>query len=158
MAVNTINFRFRDAESDVKTAALPLYVPTGLTLAQYQAFATTAAPLLDAASEAQLVGADMFIGLTVPDAGVKDAPVANALNERGGILGMETAGQFNDSIRIPAILWDLMTGDEFSVLATEIAAITLLLTAGDGVVFPRNREGFVWEGTGLYGKKSFRRK
>ena len=157
MAVNTINFRLQDAETDSKLATLPLYVPTGLTLAQYQTFADTAAEVVDNTTGAEIVGIDMAIALTLPG-GLKGAPVAASLNERGGIIGMETAGQFNDSVRIPAILVSIMSGDEFSLADAAIAAMTLLLTAGNGVVFPRTRDGFVFEGTGLYGKKSFRRK
>ena len=157
MAVNTINFRLQDAESDSKLATFPLYVPTGFTLAQYQTFVDAAAPVLDDVTGAEIVSIDTALAMALP-AGLKAAPVAASLNERGGIIGMETAGQFNDSVRIPAILNSIMTGDSFSLSDPDIAALTLLLTAGDGVVFPRNREGFVWEGTGLYGKKSFRRK
>jgi len=157
MAVNTINFRLQDAETDSKLATLPLYVPTGLTLAQYQTFADTAAEVVDNVTGSEIVGIDMTLALTLPG-GIKGAPVAASLNERGGIIGMENAGQFNDSVRIPAILVSIMSGDEFSLEDTAIEAFTLLLTAGDGVVFPRTRDGFVWEGTGLYGKKSFRRK
>lgn len=157
MAVNTINFRLQDAETDSKLATFPLYVPTGLTLAQYQTFADTAAEVVDNTTGSEIVGIDMTLALTLP-AGLKATPVAASLNERGGIIGMENAGQFNDSIRIPAILVTIMSGDEFSLADTAIAAMTLLLTAGNGVVFPRTRDGFVWEGTGLYGKKSFRRK
>jgi len=157
MAVNTINFRLQDSESDTKLATLPLYVPTGFTLAQYQTFADVAAPLVDALTGSEVVGIDMALALSIVG-GLKGAPVAASLNERGGIIGMENAGQFNDSVRIPAILVSIMSGDEFSLADADVAAFTLMLTAGDGVIFPRTRDGFVWEGTGLYGKKSFRRK
>jgi hypothetical protein len=157
MAVNTINFRLQDAESDTRRATLPLYVPTGLTLAQYQTFADTAAEVVDNVTGSQITDIDLNVALALPG-GLKATPVANSLNERGGLVGMETAGQFDDSVRIPAILWSIMDGDSFLLTDTAIAALTLLLTAGNGVVFPRTRDGFVWEGTGLYGKKSFRRK
>ena len=158
MAVNTINFRLQDDESDTKRATLPFYVPTGFTLAQYQAFATAAAPIVDAVTGSLITDIDMSLALTVPSSGIKTVPVAEALNERGGLIGMDTAGQFNDSVRIPAILWSIMTGDEFSLSDPDISAFTLLLTAGDGTIFPRDKNGFVWQGTGLYGRKSFRRK
>jgi len=158
MAVNTINFRLQDAESDTKRATMPFYVPTGFTLAQYQAFATAAAPVVDAVTGSLITDIDLAVALTVPSSGIKTTPVENSLNERGGLVGMATAGQFDDSVRIPAILWSIMTGDNFSLADTDIAALTLLLTAGDGTIFPRTRDGFVFEGTGLYGKKSFRRK
>lgn len=157
MAVNTINVRLQDDESSPKRATLPLYVPTGFTLAQYQTFYNAAAPLVDDLTGSKIASADLTVALTQP-AGLKASPVADTINERGGLIGMETAGQFNDSVLIPNILWSIMSGDEFSLADPAVAAFILLLTAGDGVVFPRNRHGFVWEGTGLYGKKSFRRK
>lgn len=158
MAVNTINFRFDDSETDSKNASLPLYVPTGDTLAHYNAFAATAATLLDAASGAKIVGADLTVALDLSSSTIKASPLAGHVNERGGLIGMANAGQWDDSIRIPAIKTSIMSGDSFSLSDPAISAIILLLTAGDGVVFPRTRDGFVWEGTGLYGKKSFRRK
>lgn len=158
MAVNTIVFRFQDSESSPKLAALPIYVPTGHTLAEYQAFADAAGTVLDNISGAKIVNADLNLALSLTNMGIKANAVAGHLNERGGIIGMETAGQWNDSIRIPAILNTLMSGDSFNLADPLVTAVTLMLTAGNGVVFPRNRDGFVWEGTGLYGVKSFRRK
>jgi len=158
MAVNTINYRLQDGESDTRFATVPIYVPTGFTLAQYQTFSDTFVQLVDNVTGSEIAAIDLNVALAIPGTGLKTAPIANTVNERGGLIGMETAGQFNDSVRIPNILWSIMTGDEFAVSDTAIAALILGLTAGDGVVFPRTRDGFVWEGTGLYGKKSFRRK
>jgi len=157
MPVNTINFRLQDSESDVKFATVPLYVPTGDTLAHYQDFAEAAAEVIDNVTGAEIVSIDMVLALTLPG-GIKTSPVSASLNERGGLLGMETSGQFNDSFRIPAILTTIMSGDEFSVADTAIAALRTFLVAGDGIVIPKTRDDFDWEGTGLYGKKSFRRK
>jgi hypothetical protein len=158
MPVHIMNFRFQDSETDSKPGTLPIYVPDNQTLAQYQAFATTAATTIDAVSGAKIVGIDMKVNLSLVGATIKAVPVAGHVNERGGLLGMDTAGQFDDSIRVPAIKNTLMSGDSFSLADPLIQALTLLLTAGDGVVFPRNRDGFIWQGTGLYGKKSVRRK
>jgi len=156
MAVNIINFRWQDAESDTKHASAPLYVPTGFTLAEYQAFANAAAPVIDAVSESKLASIDMTLSLTVP-AGLKGAPVASSLNERGGLLGMDTAGQFNDSFRIPAILHSIMSGDAFSVTDPLIANLSALLIAGNATIIPRTRDGFTWSAA-IYGRKSLRRK
>jgi len=157
MAVNVINFRLQDAETDTKLATLPLYVPTGLTLAQYQTFADAAAEAVDNVTGSEITGIDMTLALTLPG-GLKASPVAASLNERGGILGMETSGQFNDSVRIPAILVSLMPGDTFDPAAAAVNTFRLILVAGDGIVIPKTRDGFEWEGSGLYGSKSFRRK
>lgn len=156
MAVNTITLRTQDAESDTKLGAFPIYVPTGFTLAEYQAIATNAAPLLDAVSEAKIVSADMTLALTLPG-GLKGTPVASALNERGGLVGWDTAGQFGDSYRIPAILHSIMSGDQFSILDPLIAALNSFFVLGSGTVIPRTRDGFTWTAA-TYGRKSLRRK
>jgi len=158
MAVHQIHLRTTDSETDSKPGVLTLYVPTGFTLAQYQAFATTAMTVVDACTGAKITGADMKLDLTLVGATIKANPLAGHINERGGILGMANAGQWDDSVRIPAIKTSIMSGDSFTLADASIAALILLLTAGDGVVFPRTRDGFVWEGTGLYGNKSVRRK
>lgn len=158
MAVNTITFRLQDSESDVKYASAPFYVPTGDTLAHYEAFAIAAATTLDACSGAKIVEGELKLALDLSAATIKAAPVANHVNERGGLLGMGTSGQFNDSFRIPAIKSSIMSGDAFSLADANIASLILFLFSGDGVVIPRTRDGFTWLNGGLYGKKSFRRK
>jgi hypothetical protein len=158
MAVNTINFRFDDSETDSKLATLPIYVPTGHTIAEYQAFADVAGEVLDNLSGAKIVEAELILALSTTNMNVKANAVAGHINERGGLIGMANAGQWDDSIRIPAILNTVMSGDSFSLVDPLVSPVILMLTNGNGVVFPRTRDGFVWEGTGLYGKKSFRRK
>jgi len=158
MAVNTINFRLQDSETDVKRATLPVYVPNNRTLAEYQSFATGFCAFLDAVTGAKIVGIDMVLALTLVGATIKAVPVAGSLNERGGIVGMDTSGQFNDSFRIPAILPSIMSGDSFSLAAPGIPALINSFVTGDGIVIPKNRDGFDWLTPGLYGVKSFRRK
>ena len=157
MAVNVINYRLQDDESDVKRQAVPIYVPTGFTLAQYQSFSNTFAPLLDAVTESAIAEIELTVALTKTGLGLKTTPTAGALNERGGIIGMSNAGQWGDSVRIPAILHTIMSGNEFSLSDTDIAALISGLLLGDTTVIPRTRDGFTWT-AGLYGKKSFRRK
>jgi len=156
MAVNTITLRTQDDESDTKTAAFPIYVPTGFTLAEYQAIVTVGAPLLDAVTESKVVSADMLLSLTLPG-GLKATPVASALNERGGLVGWDTAGQFGDSYRIPAILHSIMSGDAFSVADVLIDALNSFFILGTTTVIPRTRDGFTWTAP-TYGRKSLRRK
>lgn len=157
MAVNALNYRIRDAESDVKRAPVTIYVPTGFELAEYEALAAAGAPLVDAITGGVIAEMDMTVNLTVPG-GLKTTPIAGILNERGVLVGMDTAGQFNDSVRIPAVRFTLMPGDNGNVADAAFANFGLFLTAGVDPVFPRTREGFIWTGTPLYAKKSFRRK
>lgn len=157
MAVNIINLRLQDSESDTRRATVPFYVTPSLTIAEYQAFVATAAARLDAVSGAKIVAADMVLALTVPG-GLKATPAAGSLNERGGLIGMDTVGQWPSSVRIPAILPTIMSGDSFSLTEPAIADFIDLLSAGVPPVFPHSREGDLFLGTGLYGNKSFRRK
>jgi len=156
MAVSIANIRLQDSESDVRFAAFPTYLPTGLTVVQYQAWITALAPLLDAVTGSVLVDASITVDLTLPG-GLKATPVAGALNERGGLIGWDTTGNYGDSQRIPAILQTIMTGDSFSLSDADIVALTTLMQVGSGSAIPTNRENKAWV-TPLYGKKSFRRK
>lgn len=156
MAVNQVVYRLQDSESDVRFAAFPTYVNQGETLANYLVYAQAMALVLDAVTGSKLVGCDLTLALALPG-GLKANPVAASLNERGGIIGFDTSGQFGDSVRIPAILTTIMSGDTFLLTDPLIDdLITQLGLAVNGVT-PSTREGFSWD-TATYGKKSFRRK
>lgn len=158
MAVNQIILRLRDIESDTRLAAVPLYVPIGDTLAHYSDFAEAAATAVDAVSESRVETAELVMSLDITGSTRKANPVASSFNERGGIIGMDTSGQWNDSFRIPAILHSIMSGDSFTITGGTVLSLINFLVAGDGIVIPKTRDGFDWVGAGLYGSKSVRRK
>lgn len=158
MAYNSIVFRFKDAESDTREDSQPIYVPTGFTLAEYQAYVDAVAPEIDAASESQLVEVNMTLSMTLPG-GLKGAPVAASLNERGGLITFDTTGPRADSFRIPAILHSIMPGDSFSLEETEIAAIVTRLTTATTAANIRPRTSQDWQfSAARKGSKSLRRK
>jgi len=156
MAQTNIVFSVKDSESDSREASVPFFVPDGDTLAHYQAYSDAAAEVLDNVVGAQIMSAQLVLSLTLPG-GIKGAPVAASLNERGGVFVMTTSGPYGDSFRVPAILPSIMAGDEFDITAGAANSFAGFLIAGDGVVITKTRNGFDFLAR-VKGKKSFRRK
>ncbi|MFB1502068.1 hypothetical protein [Thiocapsa sp. N5-Cardenillas] len=159
MAYNTLTFRIADAESDTRTQSVAVYLPAGLTLAQYQAYADVIAPEIDELTEGQISGIEMTVGLTVP-AGLKESPVATSYNERGGLITFDTSGPRAESVRIPAMSRTIMTGDEFSLSQTDVAALITRLTTNTDLsgtnVRPRTSQDYQFSAARA-GKKSLRK-
>lgn len=155
---NTITFRTQDTETDGnKTKSIPVNLPTGFTLAEYQTWATAAAPIFDAALDSKIVGIELNLNLTIPG-GLKGAAANNVLNERGGLLSFTTTGPRNDSVWLPGIKRSLMPGDTVATASTEIQAVVTLLTtettAAD--IRPVTNQDYNWADL-LSGKKSIRK-
>ena len=146
----------KDSEVDSREASVPFFVPAGDTLAHYQSYADAACEALDNVTGSQIMSAQLVLDLTLPG-GIKVAPVAASLNERGGLWVMNTSGPYGDSFRVPAILTSIMAGDTFDITAGAANALRTFLIAGDGVVITKTRNGFDFV-AGVTGKKSFRRK
>lgn len=127
MAYVTLAFRLRDSEQDSPDATLPIYVPTGFTLAQLQTYADAIAPEIDATTGSQIVEINVTVPLTIV-AGLKAVPDAAALNERGGLITFDTSGPRADSVRIPAILTSLMPGKTFDVEGGVVGTLVTRLT------------------------------
>lgn len=157
VAYNTMAFRLRDEETDTREQTVPVYVPTGLTLVQYQAFADFFAPLLDATTGSQMTAIEINVGLTLPG-GLKATPAAGSLNERGGLITFDTTGPRADSLRIPGILNTIMSGDAFSLEDALIAPlINAMLTAhGGSTIRPRTSQDYQFSAA-RKGSKSFRK-
>jgi hypothetical protein len=156
MAVYTVTFRLKDSESDVRYAPFPLYLGTAGALADYTAQAQAFAAKLDAVTESQLVGIDLGVAIALPG-GLKATPDTGAYNERGGLIGWDTSGQFSDSVRIPAILHTIMSGDSFALDDADILALTDQMQLAVNGLTPVTRDGFDWVAP-TYAKKSARRK
>lgn len=142
-----IAFRLDDSENDTKNATFPLYLPDGLTLAQYQAVADAFIPLIEAVTDAGIVGIDMTVALSTA-AVTQGSPVAGSYNERGGLISFDTTGTRRESVRIPAIKTTIMSGDSFDLAQTDIDALVTALTDGvsDGVgtTSPLTPYGYEW--------------
>jgi hypothetical protein len=158
MTYNTIVFRLNDAEADTDEDSLPVRVPTGFTLAQYQTFADAIAAEIDATTESVISEINITLALTIPG-GVKTDPDDGALNERGGLITFDTSGPRADSVRIPAIKRDIMPGKTFSLSDTDIAAlITRLTTATTAAnIRPKTTQDYNFV-TARKGSKSMRKR
>lgn len=158
VAYNTIIFRTQDTETDGnKTKSLPVHLPVGFTLVEYQAWADNAAPIIDAALDSKIVGIELNLNLNIVG-GLKGAAANNVLNERGGLLSFTTTGPRNDSVWLPGIKRSLMPGDAVNTASTEIQAVVTLLTtettAAD--IRPVTQQDYLWADL-LGGKKSIRK-
>lgn len=158
MAYNTIVFRLRDAEADTVEDSLPIRVPTGFTLAQYQTYIDAIAPEIDPTTESEIVEINLTLSMTIP-AGLKSEPVAGALNERGGLITFDTSGPRADSVRIPAIQRSIMPGSTFSLADSDIGAlITRLTTASTGAsIRPKTAQDYNYV-TARKGSKSMHKR
>lgn len=157
LAYNTIAYRLQDSETDTKEATLPVYVPTGLTLAQYQAFVDFQAPLIDAMSGAKLTNIQITLNMTLPG-GLKATPADASLNERGGLISFSTTGPRADSVWIPAILPTIMSGDAFSLEDAAVSAFinSLLTVHGGSTIRPRTVQDYQFSAA-RKGSKSIRK-
>lgn len=153
----TVVFRLKDDEADTKMASMPFYLPDGLTVAEVQAWVNLAAPQVDDATGAQIVSVDIAFAATLP-AGLKAAPLADAFNERGGLITFDTTGDRRESVRIPSILTSIMPGNEFSLEDAAIAPlVTTLTTQTTGAnIQPLTPYGYEFVDA-VRGKKSFRK-
>lgn len=154
---DTIVFRIADDEVDSPNASLPIYVPSGKTLAELQAYATAVAPEIDAVTDGKIVEATVTVSLTLPG-GLKGEPTAGALNERGGLITFNTTGPHADSVRIPAMNRTIMDGNSFSLSDADVLAfITRLTTATTAATIrPRTNQDYQYV-SARKSAKSFRK-
>lgn len=153
----TLAVRIQDSESDTREATVPLYLPTGKTLAEYQAYADAVLPEIDALTEGKITSAEITLPLTLV-AGLKASPAAASLNERGGLITFDTTGPRADSVRIPAMSRTIMTGDSFSLSDSDVDALVDRLTTSTTAanIRPRTSQDYEYV-TARKGAKSFRK-
>lgn len=155
MALSLLSVSVQDSEQDTKTASVPLYLPTGLTVAAVQTWADNALQKLDNVMGGQILSAGIQFALTLPG-GAKSSPVSGSLNERGGLITFNTSGPRNDSFWIPGIKPSIMPGDSFSLSDTDIAALITVLTTTTNSIRPRTAQDYNFTAA-RKGTKSIRR-
>lgn len=154
---DTIVFRLQDAESDTRQQSVPIYIPSGKTVAEIQAYVTAIAPEIDALTESKITEATVTLSMTLPG-GLKAGPDDGAFNERGGLITFDTTGPHSDSVRIPAMKRTIMPGDSFNLEDSDVnALITRLTTATTAAnIRPRTTQDYQFS-SARKGAKSFRK-
>lgn len=127
MAHNTVVFRIKDFDADSALDSIPIHLPSGLTLAQYQTWADALAPEIDALTEGYIAAMELNIGLTLTG-GLSGTASTGAQNERGGLVQFSTPIPKKYSVRIPAIRHTIMAGSSFSLADSDVAAFITRLT------------------------------
>lgn len=123
---------------------LIVHFPTGLAVADIQAFWTAAAPELDAISGSVIGLPEVTFVLTNPG-GLKANPTADHLNSRGALLNFDAANSnFSWSQYVPAVLAGLYAGGTLDTgAAAFVAWRDRMLTghAGPPARLPSDRYG-----------------
>lgn len=128
MALQTVVFHVQDAEDNSPMASIPINFESTVALADVTAAALAIAPLIDAVTGGIVESADLTLPIDISGAGLKDTAEDNITNERGGLITFNTTGPRADSVRIPAISFSKMSGDEFSLTDSDVAALVSYLT------------------------------
>lgn len=137
--VNIVSFSVRDSDGD--TNSIPIYVDTGLTVAEYQAMVTAFAPLLDTIVGSVLESASLTIDMNLP-AGLKTDPVANIENQKGANLSFSAANsRYKHGMRIPGLLPTLFSGKSVNTGDADVAAFVQAILNGEATAVPRDRQG-----------------
>lgn len=128
MALQTVVFHIIDAESNSPMASIPINFDSTVALADVAAAAQALAPLIDAVSGGLIDSADLTLPIDLSGvSGLKSTAETSIANERGGLITFDTTGPRADSVRIPAISFTKMPGNEFSLLDTDVAALVTYL-------------------------------
>lgn len=134
MAIPTL-VSFSLTDSDGETSSLPIFVQSGLTLAQYETFVSNAAPLIDAVTGCKLNSASITIYPTLPN-GLKASPAAGVENQRGANFLFNTGARYRHSIRVPG--WLAFSGQTVNLEAAGVGAFIDMLVTGLAPVTPRD--------------------
>lgn len=158
--MDTVAFRIQDAEDNSPMTTLPVYIPSGLSVPTLQAIADAFAPEIDDVTGGFIAEINVTLSLTLPG-GLKTLADAGHFNERGGLITFNTTGPNADSVRIPAILTSIMSGDSFSLEQANIAALIGRLTSAQTYnavsVRPRTSQDYQFTDA-RSGRRSFRKR
>jgi hypothetical protein len=138
-AVNLLTFSILDERGT--RGQVNIFVPTGLTLAQYEAFVTAAAPDVDAMTGGKVMSAALTLDIALP-AGLKANPIADQFMEQGVNFPFSCNGTgYRHTVRVPAFRDTLITDGAVDVAAQSVIDWIATLTAGDAVVLPCDKYG-----------------
>jgi len=135
---NILSYSVTDGIGEV--ASVPIYFPTGLTVAQIQGASDLLVALLDPCIDGKVSAATLTLNLTLPG-GLKSAAAGD--NRIGALLGFDCANTgYRQSMYIPSWIADGFTGNvvtEDSPFDDFIAAILSGETSGGGTLAPSDK-------------------
>lgn len=135
--VNLITFSILDDKST--RGQVNIFVPTGMTLAEYAAYVTATAPKLDLVTGGQIMSASLTLQMTLPG-GLKASPIADDHIERGVNFPFACANtNYRHTVRVPAFRATLLTDGEVLVADQGVIDWIAKLTAGDAVILPTDK-------------------
>jgi hypothetical protein len=134
-----VTYSLVDHKADV--FSLPVFVPTGGTIAQLQALSDAISAVLDAVTGCQIQSASVNLGLTLPG-GLKGSPTANLDIEKGANFGFDAANtDYRHTIRVPAIPSAMVIGELVDLTHSDIIAFRDAILAGVAPSLPSDRYG-----------------
>ena len=117
-----------------------VFLPSTLTLANVQTYLTAFAPLLDAITDGQIVGASIAFGLTLPG-GLKSGPVADSDARMAWRASFGNASRFKWGNYVPAIAASKRAGGIVDPTDTDISAYLNAMITGLSTFQPTNGYG-----------------
>lgn len=124
--VDVVSFRLIDADGDSKT--LPVYIPSGDTLANITTFAQAVGAALDDASGCLLDAISVTANIALPG-GIKSAAVAGSEVQKGALLSFDAANtNYKQSYYVPGWLDAGFSGNAVDNTGVYAAFIALLVT------------------------------
>lgn len=128
-------------DDDGQRGSVQIFVPTGATLAALQTFSNSMAGVIDDITAATIQSAQVTKALTLPGT-LKANAVAGHYVQHGANFGFDAANTpYRHTVRIPAILESLLTGESVIVDAGTGQAFVTGMTGGFGADAPSDRYG-----------------
>lgn len=157
MATNIVSFSIQDDDGD--QSSLPIHLPDGLALADYQDYVNQMAPIVKAVCGGVIASATLTLNMTLP-VGLSTAMTQYIEVQKGANFSFNTDTRYRYGIRVPAFLPNLFSGDTVDADAPGVPAFTDALITGvivDGTpVIARDRYGNPLTGVSKI-TKSFRK-
>jgi hypothetical protein len=126
--VTNISYSFQDADGNRATTIISL--PSTTLFADLTDFASDAAILLDAVSDAVITDIAITYTVALPG-GIKTDPVANSNVQESALFTLNAANTvYKAGIRVPALVQAMFTGREVDTTDADITALVNALVSG----------------------------
>lgn len=113
LVATTVSIKFQDAAGTVTSEAI--LFPDTFTLANIQAWLTSALPDFDTASGAEIIGVGITLSFDYSGLGLKATPAAGSRVSTGALLGFRATDGSPDTIFLPSLVDSLVSGGNVSV-------------------------------------------